>query len=464
MSPPIQRVILSARHVAAAAERKRSILPKQMLTAEAAPIRKALRRGTWPIIPAFSGGAILRDGKHLPKPMTPDQNNPLITEETAPGLLLCAAALAAMLVANSGAAEIYRAFLELPIGIQFADLKINKPLLLWVNDGLMAVFFFLVGLELKREVLEGELSDPRQAVLPVAAALGGIAVPALIYAAFNQGDATALRGWAIPSATDIAFALGVLSLLGPSVPRGLKLFLLTVAIVDDLGAIIIIAAFYSDAPAPITLVIAGLALTTLITFNAFKITRISPYLLVGAVLWVAVLKSGVHATIAGVLLALTIPLRIKPGEHHSPAHQLEEDLHSPVNYGILPLFAFANAGISFAGMSLGDLLHPIPLGIAAGLFVGKQLGVMLAAVLMIRLGVARLPEGANWHSFYGVALITGIGFTMSLFIGSLAFEEEFQANLPVDERVGVVAGSLLSAVVGFFVLKRGLKKAAAAHS
>ena len=372
--------------------------------------------------------------------------------ESGPGILLFLSAVLAMLVANSGWAGAYRAFLDIPIVVSIGTFEIAKPLLLWINDGLMAVFFFLVGLELKRELLEGELSDWRQALLPVAAAIGGIVGPAVIYAWMNAGDEVALRGWAIPAATDIAFALGVLALLGSRLPRGLKVFLLTVAIVDDVGAIIIIALFYSSTPALITLVIAGAALAVLIALNLAGVRRISPYLLVGVVLWAAVLKSGVHATLAGVLLALAIPLRGPGKSEDSPSRQLERDLHAPVTYAVLPLFAFANAGVSFEGMALRDLTHTIPLGIALGLFLGKQAGVMLVAALLVGLKAARLPQGATWTSFYGVAVITGIGFTMSLFIGGLAFKEEFAANLPVDERVGILLGSAVSAVIGYLVL------------
>ena len=373
--------------------------------------------------------------------------------ESGPGILLLLSAVCAMLVANSGWAGFYRAFLDIPIVVSVGAFKIAKPLLLWINDGLMAVFFFLVGLELKRELLEGELSDWRQALLPVAAAIGGIIGPAAIYVLMNAGDEVALRGWAIPAATDIAFALGVLALLGSRVPRGLKVFLLTVAIVDDVGAIIIIALFYSTTPAAITVIIAGIAFAVLILLNLMGVRRISPYLLVGIVLWAAVLKSGVHATLAGVLLALTIPLRGPGKTDDSPSQQLERDLHTPVTYAVLPLFAFANAGVSFDGMALRDLTHTIPLGIALGLFVGKQAGVMLVTMLLVGLKAARLPQGATWASFYGVAVITGIGFTMSLFIGGLAFKEEFAANLPVDERVGILLGSAVSAVIGYLVLR-----------
>jgi len=397
--------------------------------------------------------------KGVPPTSTPLWNRlaSLLRSEAAPGILLFAAALAAMAIANSPLSGAYRAFLELPIVVRVGEFDISKPLLLWVNDGLMAIFFFLVGLELKRELLEGELSNPRQAALPVAAAFGGIVGPALFYVALNAGDPLALRGWAIPAATDIAFALGVLALLGERVPRALKVFLLTVAIVDDIGAILIIAAFYSATPSAISLTIGAAALCLLIVLNRCGVRRVSPYLLVGLVLWAAVLKSGVHATLAGVLLALTIPLRAPARETMgSPARVLEADLHTPVAFGVLPLFAFANAGVSFDGLTVADLQHSVSLGIAAGLFLGKQLGVLAAAVALIAAGVARLPSGSNWASFYGAALLTGIGFTMSLFIGSLAFHEEIAVPIAVDERLGILVGSALSAVAGYLVLRAAL--------
>lgn len=379
-----------------------------------------------------------------------------LSGEAAPGVLLFIAAVAAMLIANSALAPYYHSFFATQISLHIDAFYIDKPLLLWVNDGLMALFFFLVGLELKRELIEGELSDLRQALLPIAAAIGGIVVPALIYAALNAGDGAALRGWAIPAATDIAFALGVLALLGDRVPRGLKLFLLTVAIVDDIGAIIIIALFYSATPSAMSLLVSGAALLTLIVFNVAGVRRISAYLLVGLVLWAAVLKSGVHATIAGVLLAMTVPLRT--GDRPSPARQLEGDLHGPVQFAILPLFALANAGVSFQGMSWADLGHPVTLGIAAGLFLGKQAGIMLCSGLLIAAGVARLPQGANWFSFYAVTVLCGIGFTMSLFIGSLAFAVGAADTLAVDERVGILLGSALSAIAGYGLLRFALRR------
>jgi len=369
--------------------------------------------------------------------------------EAAGGILLVAAAILAMVAANSPLAGAYSSFLHLPLSISAGDYAIDKSIHHWINDGLMAIFFFLVGLEIKREVLDGELSDPRQVVLPMAAAIGGMAVPALVYWSINAGNDVALRGWAVPMATDIAFALGVLSLLGDRVPRSLKLFLLTLAIIDDLGAIIVIALFYAGAPSAASFGVAGTALAVLIAMNRRGVTRISPYVLVGLVLWAAVLKSGVHATIAGVLLAFTIPLRTED-EESGPLQRLEHDLHGPVAFGILPLFAFANAGIAFDGMNLEMLTHPVPFGIAAGLFVGKQLGVFLPTWLLIKLGFARMPDGASWATLYAVAVLCGIGFTMSLFVASLAF---VSGSLPVDERVGIILGSLISAIAGYALLR-----------
>ncbi len=378
--------------------------------------------------------------------------------ESAAGILLVAAALAAMLLENSPLAPHYAGLFDTPVAVRIGAFEIAKPLLLWINDGLMAVFFFLVGLELKREVLEGELSTPAQAVLPALAALGGMAVPSLIYAVLNRHDAVALNGWAIPAATDIAFALGVLLLLGKRVPVALKVFLMTLAVLDDLGAIVIIAIFYTADLSLASLTVAGTALVLLIAMNRRGVTNIAAYLLVGLVMWASVLKSGVHATLAGVALALVIPLRDPRAPGRSPLRSLEHDLHPPVAYGILPLFAFANAGVSLEGVSLASLLAPVPLGIAAGLFVGKQLGVFGAAWLAIRLGVARLPAGVTWAQLYGTAMLCGIGFTMSLFIGSLAFERAGQQHAAAV-RLGILAGSLLSALCGYALLRAALRRA-----
>jgi len=367
----------------------------------------------------------------------------------APGALLFLAAALAVLADNSAASALYDRFLNTHFSVRLDSLALDKPLLLWINDGLMAVFFLLVGLEMKREMLFGDLSRRSQIVLPAVAALGGMAVPALIYAALNRGDALALRGWAIPSATDIAFALGVLSLLGSRVPPALKVFLTAVAVLDDFGAIIIIAIFYTADLSALSLGLAAMALAALAALNLAGVRRLGPYILVGVLLWVFVLKSGVHATLAGVALAFAIPLR--PGGGEAPATQLEHALHPWVTWAILPLFAFANAGISFAGMTWASVAHPVTLGIAAGLFIGKQAGIFLFAGGAIRLGWAALPTGATWGQLYGAALLCGIGFTMSLFIGTLAFDDP-SAAAPV--RLGVIVGSLLSGIVGYVVLSR----------
>jgi NhaA family Na+:H+ antiporter len=378
-----------------------------------------------------------------------------LQKESAGGLLLVAAAAMAMAVENSPLDFLYNALLETPVSIQVGALLLHKPLLLWINDGLMAVFFFLIGLEIKREVTEGELSDTSRLVIPAIAAVGGMLVPALVYISLNQGNPAALSGWAIPTATDIAFALGVLSLLGKRVPYTLKLFLLTLAVIDDLGAIIIIALFYSGELSTTALVIAASALVALFMINRRGVTRIAPYILVGIVLWVAVLKSGVHATLAGVVLAFFIPLR-DPASGVSPLEQLEHTLHPYVVFAILPLFAFANTGIDFTGLSVSSLLHPVPLGIAAGLLVGKQLGVFGFTWLAIKLGLGKLPEGSRWLDLYGVAALCGIGFTMSLFISGLAAEQIGTGEI-VDNRLGILLGSLLSAAIGYLVLAFSLK-------
>jgi NhaA family Na+:H+ antiporter len=382
--------------------------------------------------------------------------------ESAGGILLAIAAVAALVLANSPLAGLYERFLDTPVEVRFGALQIAKPLLLWINDGLMAVFFFLVGLELKREALQGELSDRKQVLPPALAAAGGMAVPAAIYVALNSGDAVALHGWAIPTATDIAFALGVLALLGPRVPGTLKVFLLTLAILDDLGAILIIAIFYTAELSWASLAVAAAAIAVLAAMNLRGVTRVAPYLMVGLVLWVSVLKSGVHATLAGVALAMFIPLRAHDAEGtHSPLHRLESDLHPPVAYVILPLFAFANAGVPLAGLTPAALLAPVPLGIAAGLVLGKSAGVLGATWLAVKLGWARLPEGAGWGAMLGVALLCGVGFTMSLFIGGLAFEGA-EAHYAVDVRLGILCGSLIAALAGYALLHAFLPRRAEA--
>ena len=379
-----------------------------------------------------------------------------LRHESAGGILLLVAAVAAMVMVNSPARPLYDALLNVMVEIRVGEFGIAKPLLLWVNDGLMAMFFFLVGLEIKREVLRGELSNPARVGLPVIAAAGGMLVPAAIYALINHDHADAMNGWAIPCATDIAFSLGVLALLGSRVPRGLKLFLLTLAIADDLGIIVIIAVYYTSDLSLISLLAAAAALAVLYFMNRRGMMNITPYLIVGLVLWTAVLKSGVHATLAGVLLAFFIPLRTPAGIQVSPLEQLEHDLQPTVAYGILPLFAFANTGVSLQGMSVQSLLQPVPLGIALGLFLGKQAGVFGISWAAVKLGVAKLPEGVNWLQMYGVALLCGVGFTMSLFVSSLAFEQVGSSHAVYD-RLGILCGSLMSAVVGYIVLRIALK-------
>jgi len=372
--------------------------------------------------------------------------------ESASGILLLIATVLAMLVENSVARPLYESLLDLRVEIRVGTFEIAKPLLLWINDGLMAVFFFLVGLEVKREFLDGELAEPARVALPVIAAVGGMAIPALIYAWINWGDPVTIKGWAIPSATDIAFALGVLALLGSRVPSSLKLFLMTLAIVDDLGAIIIIALFYTTDLSVTSLVVASGALLVLFILNRRGVLGLAPYMFVGLVLWAAVLKSGVHATLAGVLIAFFIPFRKLEGEKKTQLEILEHDLHPMVAYGILPLFAFANTGISFDGISAQSFVHSVPLGIAAGLFFGNQIGVFGFSWLAIKSGFAKLPEGSNWTQIYGVALLCGIGFTMSLFISSLAFQEGGQL-IAVDDRLGILIGSFASGVCGYLVLR-----------
>jgi len=381
--------------------------------------------------------------------------------EAAGGLMLMTVTVLALIVANSPLAAGYRALLDLPLEFKIGTFGIAKPLLLWVNDGLMAVFFFLVGMELKREVAEGHLSSPRQASLPAFAAVGGMVVPAALYAVFNWGDPVAMRGWAIPTATDIAFALGVLSLLGKRVPTALKAFLLSVAIFDDLGAIIVIAVFYTTKLSLLSLVVAAVMIVGLACLNRFGVMRPAAYVLLGIPLWVAVLKSGVHATLAGVVLAMFIPLRTRGGSASSPAppsllRHLEHALHPWVAFGVLPVFAFANAGVSLSGLSVADVLHPVPLGIVVGLFAGKQIGILLVSWLAVRLGVASRPAGVSWRQLFGTALLCGIGFTMSLFIASLAFEGDGLAFAGL-ERLGILIGSLVSGLIGYVVLRSAVR-------
>lgn len=374
--------------------------------------------------------------------------------EAASGILLVIAAILAMIAANSPLAGLYNGLIDIPFEIRLGDAGIAKPLLLWVNDGLMAVFFLLVGLELKREVVSGEISSLRQAALPLAGAAGGMLVPALIYVFINKGNALAMQGWAIPAATDIAFALAVLALLGNRVPMTLRILLVSIAIFDDIGAIIIIALFYTDGLSLMALSIAGACLPVLFFMNRRRVLEKTPYLIVGLIMWAAVLKSGVHATLAGVVLAMFIPAHSADNEP-SLLDELEHDLHTGVAYFILPLFAFANAGISLSGVTFDYLLHPVPLGIAAGLFVGKQIGIFGFCWICIKAGVAEKPREVSWAMLYGGACLCGIGFTMSLFLASLAFENS-GVNMLFDERLGIIVGSILSGVVGYVVLRVAL--------
>ncbi|KIH85035.1 Na+/H+ antiporter NhaA [Pseudomonas batumici] len=376
--------------------------------------------------------------------------------EAASGLLLIAAAALALIINNSPLSHLYGGLLDVPVVAQVGALKIAKPLLLWINDGLMALFFLLIGLEVKRELLEGHLSKPSQVVLPGAAAIGGMVVPALIYWFLNRDNPAALGGWAIPMATDIAFALGVLALLGKRVPVSLKLFLMTLAIIDDLGAIIVIAIFYSHELSTLSLILAGACLVALIAMNRLGVVKLGPYLVIGLILWVCVLKSGVHATLAGVALAFCIPLRTRNAES-SPLLSLEHALHPWVAFGILPLFAFANAGVSLAGVQLESFTHHVPMGIAAGLLIGKTVGVFGLTWLAVKAGLAALPNGANWGQLFGVAILCGIGFTMSLFVGSLAFIPGSSDYAGMD-RMGILTGSILAALIGYAVTAAASRK------
>ncbi|MBH3418979.1 Na+/H+ antiporter NhaA [Pseudomonas putida] len=376
--------------------------------------------------------------------------------EAASGLLLIAAAVMALIINNSPLSYLYSGLLDVPVAVQVGALNIAKPLLLWINDGLMALFFLLIGLEVKREVVDGHLSKPAQVILPATAAVGGMVVPALIYWFINRDNPAAVAGWAIPTATDIAFALGVLALLGKRVPVSLKLFLMTLAIIDDLGAIIVIALFYSGTLSSVSLLLAAACLVALVAMNRLGVVKLGPYMIVGLILWVCVLKSGVHATLAGVALALCIPLRTRNAET-SPLLSLEHALHPWVAYAILPIFAFANAGVSLAGMSVDSFTHPVPMGIAVGLLLGKTVGVFGLSWLAVKLRLAALPEGAGWGQILGVAILCGIGFTMSLFVGSLAFAPGSSDYAGMD-RMGILTGSFFAAVIGYAVIAMASRK------
>ena len=376
--------------------------------------------------------------------------------EAAGGVILIIAAIVALIMANSPLQGIYQAFLDIPVTLRFSELLIDKPLLLWINDGLMAVFFLMIGLEVKREMCEGALANREQAMFPAIAALGGMVVPALIYLLFNGSDEIARQGWAIPAATDIAFALGVMALLGSRVPTGLKVFLLALAIIDDLGAIVIIALFYSHDVSMMALGLSAVCIAVLALLNWRGVTKLTPYLLIGAVLWVCVLKSGIHATLAGVILGFLIPLRTKENKR-SPARRLEHGIHPYVSLFILPLFAFANAGISLQGVTVAGSFSTLPMGIAAGLLLGKPLGIILFGGIALKSGITRLSSGITFSQISAVSVLCGIGFTMSIFIGSLAFAT-LEPALLTYAKMGILMGSVASAVLGYLLLSRALPK------
>jgi NhaA family Na+:H+ antiporter len=377
--------------------------------------------------------------------------------ESASGIILFVMALAALILCNSPYADLYQRLWQITIAIHINNYSLAEPLLFWVNEGLMTLFFLMVGLELKREFLEGELANIKQVILPAIAAFGGMVVPALIYCVINYHNAETIVGWAVPVATDIAFALGVLSLFGGRVSVGLKLFLMALAIFDDVGAILIIAFFHTQSLSYLALGVAVASIILLFLFNKWGVKRLSLYLLVGFILWLCVLKSGVHATVAGVVLAFVIPLRQPESDALAPSRRLEHTLHPWVAYFVMPLFAFANAGLSFEGLSIPVIFDQIALGTIAGLLLGKQLGVLFFSWLAIRLGWAELPENTTWLELYAVAILCGIGFTMSLFLGTLAFEGSNPIYL-VEVRVGVLLGSLLSGVIGALMLQMALLK------
>lgn len=391
--------------------------------------------------------------------MSQEKITRFLLSELGGGLLLIGAAVLAIIFANTALVDAYQWILSVPVQVRVNTIDINKPLLLWINDGLMALFFLSVGLEIKKEFLSGHLRQPSQVVLPAAAALAGIAIPALIYLFFNYSDPVARHGWAIPSATDIAFALGVLALLGDRVPPALKIFVLTLAVLDDLGAVLIIALFYTAELSLRSLYLASMFTALLFMLNRLGYRRLGFYLIAGLLLWVSVLKSGVHATLAGIVIAMALPTDVREGERQSPADLVLENLHPWIVLLILPAFAFANAGVSLAGLSPQDIFGPVPLGIALGLFLGKQLGIFAIVWLLVKLQLAKLPAQTNWLQMYGAAVLCGIGFTMSLFISSLAFAHS-GASVALTDRLGILMGSLLSAVVGYLILNKACKPAA----
>lgn len=372
--------------------------------------------------------------------------------ESSRGIVLFTSAVLALVLDNTPWRTYYEAFFNLPLSIQLGHLQLSKPLLLWINDGLMTIFFFLlVGLEMKREMFDGKFNSFSKASLPVMAGLGGMIVPPLIYITFNWGDTTFSRGWAIPTTTDIAFSLGILSLLGNRLPIGLKIFLTALAIFDDIGAIVIISVFYTNHISLVLVLSASLLLGLLFLLNRLCVTTIAAYILVGIALWICVIKSGVHAALAGIALAFAIPIHDRENPRVSPLRNLEHKLHLWVAFGVLPIFAFANAGISFMGMGLKNLFSSVTLGIALGLFLGKQIGIWSACWLSIKAGWAHMPYGGNWRSLYGISLVAGVGFTMSLFIGTIAFSAIGQ-YYPAMVRLGVIIGSFFSGILGYFIL------------
>lgn len=373
-----------------------------------------------------------------------------LKHEASGGVMLMFATIIALVCQNTFLSEFYNEFLKTKFTISFGELGLSKPLILWVNDGLMAIFFFLVGLELKREICEGELRNPSQIALPAIGALGGVVVPAAIFYALTKHDSFAAAGWAIPTATDIAFALGILSLLGSRVPTTLKIFLMTLAIIDDLCAIIIIALFYTSKLSVLSLAIGAICIAGLFVLNKMGVKSKAAYLLVGVIMWVAVLKSGVHATLAGVVAAFFIPLSFKDEPNNSMLKSIEHDLHGWVAFGVLPIFALVNAGIALNGVGLNELAQPVAMGTMLGLFVGKQLGVFGFSFLAIKFGLAKLPEGASWAQLYGVAILCGVGFTMSLFVNGLAYGDT--DAFAYTDKLAILIGSVVSGLVGYLIL------------
>lgn len=378
-----------------------------------------------------------------------------LKQESAGGIVLMAAAALALIVANSPLAPAYFGTLATQLNVSFGSFAIDKALILWINDGLMAIFFFLIGLEVKREIIDGQLSSLNKASLPLAAAIGGMAVPALVFVAFNWNSPDTIGGWAIPAATDIAFALGILSLLGPRVPVAMKALLLAVAVIDDIGAITVIALFYTSEVKLDMLLAGGAVLALLFLVGRYRASTAIPYVLLSIIMWVFVLKSGVHATLAGVTAAMMVPMTARDG---TPLlEKMEHGLHKWIAFVIIPIFGFANAGVSLNGISPADLLAPLPLGIALGLLIGKQIGIVGCAWIAVKAGFATLPEGVGWRKIHGLSLLAAIGFTMSLFIGNLAFADPAQVDAV---KIGVLAGSLVAAVSGFLVLKSALPEPA----